>query len=351
VAAASYEVRKFGVRSAMPMAEALRRCPELIRVQPRMQRYRMASQQIFTLFRQMTPLVQGLSLDEAYLDVSQQARSSRQFIEMGRAIKRDIRKEVGLTASVGLGPNKLVAKIASDMCKPDGLLLVAPAQVQATLDPLSVRTISGIGPRTSEALARRGIHTIRQLRLAPAESLAAVFGRFVARMQERASGIDPRPVEAVSQYKSISAEETFDQDLLSLRDMLWHIERLAERTAGRLVRKGLCCGTVSVKIRDRDFRTATRQHSFAPATQRTEQIVAAARLLLEAWQGEHPAMPVRLLGVGVAGLETAQQMDLFDPGNSAQEDPLAKLIENVRQRYGQRALGKGHPDSERKKSV
>jgi len=344
VAAASYEVRNFGVRSAMSMAEALRRCPDLIRVQPRMQRYRMASRQIFTLFRQVSPLVQGLSLDEAYLDVTEQASSNRQFVELGRAIKRQIRDQVGLTASVGLGPNKLVAKIASDLGKPDGLVLVRPDQVQATLDPLPVRSISGIGPRTGEALASLGIRTIAQLRQAPPELLAPVFGRFVTRMQQRAAGIDPRPVEPVSQYKSISAEETFDQDLRSLTDMQAHIEQLAERTARRLASKRLCASTVWIKIRERNFRTTTRQHSFTPATQRAEHIIAAARLLLLTWRRDHPSSPVRLLGVGVSGLEAIQQMDLFGEQAGAQEDLLGKLIEDVRQRYGQRALGKGHPD-------
>jgi len=229
VAAASYEARRLGIRSAMPMSEALRRCPDAICARPRMDRYCDVSRKIFGIFHGITPLVQGLSLDEAYLDVSAQVQTSGQAMRLGRAIKQQIKQLTGLTASVGIGPNKLVAKIASDLEKPDGLVLVTPEDVRSVLDPLSVRAINGIGPRTEEALARRGIHHIKDLRDCPSELLTPIFGRFTPRMLDKAHGIDHGPVEPHSETKSISAEETFDQDLRDLPVMLEQLRLLGMR--------------------------------------------------------------------------------------------------------------------------
>lgn len=348
VAAASYEARRFGVRSAMPMSEALRRCPRAICARPRMDRYREVSRQVFTVFRSVTPLVQGLSLDEAYLDVSGLVRTRRQARQLGRLIKQKIHLATGLTASVGIGPNKLVAKIASDLEKPDGLVLVGRKDVQAVLDPLPVRAINGIGPRTGEVLEKRGIHLIRDLRNCPVELLTPVFGRYTRRMLDKAGGIDERPVETGGKAKSISAEETFDQDLLELPEMLEQLSLISIRTARRLAARELEATTVSVKIRDGEFRTVTRQHSFSPATQSVDILDQTARHLLEQWRAEHPYSPVRLLGVGVSGLEPARQMDLFASEVEASSSQVQELIKEVRQRYGNKALRKGHkPDEER----
>lgn len=341
VAAASYEARRFGVRSAMPMSEALRRCPRAICARPRMERYREVSREVFAIFRGVTPLVQGLSLDEAFLDVSDQVRTRRQARDLGKSIKQQIRKATGLTASVGIGPNKLVAKIASDLQKPDGLVLVGKMEVQEVLDPLPVRVINGIGPRTGEVLEKRGIHLIRDLRNCPVELLTPVFGRFTRRMLEKARGIDDRPVETGGKSKSISAEETFDQDLLELPEMLEQLGLISIRTARRLAAKELQATTVSVKIRDREFRTVTRQHSFSPATQSVDILEQTARHLLEQWRAEHPYSPVRLLGVGVSGLEPARQMDLFASEVETSSSQVQELIKEVRQRYGSKALRKG----------
>lgn len=341
VAAASYEARRFGVRSAMPMSEALRRCPRAICARPRMERYREVSREVFAIFRGVTPLVQGLSLDEAFLDVSDQVRTRRQARDLGKSIKQQIRKATGLTASVGIGPNKLVAKIASDLEKPDGLVLVGKMEVQEVLDPLPVRVINGIGPRTGEVLEKRGIHLIRDLRNCPVELLTPVFGRFTRRMLEKARGIDDRPVETGGKSKSISAEETFDQDLLELPEMLEQLGLISIRTARRLAARELQATTVSVKIRDREFRTVTRQHSFSPATQSVDILEQTARHLLEQWRAEHPYSPVRLLGVGVSGLEPARQMDLFASEVETSSSQVQELIKEVRQRYGSKALRKG----------
>ncbi len=350
VAAASYEARRFGVRSAMPMSEALRRCPRAICARPRMERYREVSREVFAIFRGVTPLVQGLSLDEAFLDVSDQVKTRRQARELGKSIKQQIHEATGLTASVGIGPNKLVAKIASDLEKPDGLVLVGKMEVQEVLDPLPVRVINGIGPRTGEVLEKRGIHLIRDLRNCPVELLTPVFGRFTRRMLDKASGIDDRPVETGGKSKSISAEETFDQDLLELPEMLEQLSLISIRTARRLAAKELQATTVSVKIRDREFRTVTRQHSFSPATQSVDILEQTARHLLEQWRAEHPYSPVRLLGVGVSGLEPARQMDLFASEVETSSSHVQELIKEVRQRYGNKALRKG-PELDEKRQA
>ena len=341
VAAASYESRRYGVRSAMPMSEALRRCPHAICARPRMDHYREISGQIFEIFRGITPLVEGLSLDEAFLDVSARIQSPRQAWQLGQQIKLQIRQHTGLTASVGIGPNKLVAKIASDLEKPNGLVLVAPEDALRVLDPLSVRAINGIGPRTEEALASRGIHRIGELRDYPPELLTPIFGRFTARMQDKARGIDHRPVEPHSETKSISAEETFDQDLLDLPDMLEQLRLLGLRTSHRLLGKELQTTTVSVKIRDSDFHTVTRQHSFSPPTQSANILVQAASRLLEQWKQEHPYATVRLLGVTASGLESARQMDLFASQTGSNDSRLTELISDVHRRYGSKALRRG----------
>jgi DNA polymerase-4 len=341
VAAASYEARRFGARSAMPMSEALRRCSDAICVHPRMDRYREVSSKIFEIFRSFTPVVQGLSLDEAFLDVSKRIKSPAQALNLALQIKRQIRQATGLTASVGIGPNKLVAKIASDLEKPDGLVQVARQDVGSVLDPLSVRAINGIGPRTGELLAARGIKTIKDLRSCQPELLLPVFGRYTARMLERARGIDSRPVESHTETKSISAEETFDQDLRDFGEMLDQISLLARRTAKRLARKELQASTISIKVRDSEFHTLTRQHSFSPATDSADILIQTATELLEQWRMEHPRAALRLLGVTASGLEPARQMDLFARQAQGSSSRLQELLGEVQQRYGDKALQLG----------
>jgi DNA polymerase-4 len=264
VAAASYESRVYGIRSAMPMAEARRRCPDLVRVSPRMARYKQVSREIFAIFKEFTPQVEGLSLDEAFLDVT----SSRRLFGSGRriamAIKDRIRECTALTASVGVATNKLVAKIASDLDKPDGLVVVAADQVRDVLDPLPVSVIPGIGKRTLARLQAIGVHTIAELRRAPDRDLEPVFGRFTRKTRERASGIDERPVVASRREKSISNEQTYDTDLCDRGDMERQLLRLTDRTAGRLRKAALSAGTVQVKIRQADFKTFTRQTRLKP---------------------------------------------------------------------------------------
>ena len=340
VAAASYESRAFGIRSAMPMTEARRRCPDLVRVAPRMAHYQAVSRQIFLVFNEFTPLVEGLSLDEAFLDVT----SSRRLFGGGRsialAVKDRIRDRVSLTASVGVAPNKLVAKIASDLGKPDGLVVIAAERVQEVLDPLPVAVIPGIGRRTLGRLHGIGVHTIADLRGAQEHDLEPVFGRFTQKTRERAAGIDDRPVIASRTEKSISNEETYDTDLCDRRAMERQILRLAERTAGRLRKAALCAGTVQVKIRRSDFKTFTRQKRLQPPGNATDPIFALARELLSGWLNDNPDARVRLLGVGCSSLAAARQPDLFGDSDTARSTDFDRTVDEIRDRFGNEALAR-----------
>jgi len=219
VAAASYEVRRYGVHSAMPMRTALRLCPQAICVRPRMRRYREVSCVVFGVFHEVTPLVQGLSLDEAFLDVTASQHLPGGAVEIARGVKRRIAALTGLTASVGVAPNKLVAKIASDLMKPDGLTVVEPGRVHAVLDPLSVRRLPGLGRKTGAKVEAAGIGTLGELRSAPDAVLWPLFGRYTALIRERASGVDERPVLPEVEEKSLSAEETFEHDIGDPREL------------------------------------------------------------------------------------------------------------------------------------
>jgi DNA polymerase-4 len=281
VAAASYEARTFGIHSAMPMAEALRRCPSLCRVRPRMSHYKSVSEQIFAVFREFTPTVEGLSLDEAFLDVTASVALFGSPVKIATAIKQRILDATGLTASVGVAENKLVAKIASDLDKPDGLTVVRPENYGTRLDPLPVSVIPGIGRETLKRLTTVRISTVRDLRTADDRDLEPIFGRFTRKTRDRASGYDDRPVVPSRAEKSISAEETYDKDLGSRGQMERELLRLAERTAGRLRRADLAAKTVQIKIRQSDFKTCTRQLSVKPPANGTDQIYAVARQLLQ----------------------------------------------------------------------
>ena len=339
VAAASYEVRNFGVRSAMPASEARKRCPDAIFVRPRMQRYREVSGQIFAVFRQFTPQVEGLSLDEAYLDITHSRGLFASARALGLEIKARIARETGLTASVGIGPNKLVAKIASDLDKPDGLCVVPPSRVQDVLDPLPVRVISGIGPKTAARLEKAGLHTIAKLRQAPEGSLAPVFGRYSVRMQRRAAGIDNRPVGRESIDKSISAEETFDTNLGDPAELRAQLAVMVDRVSARLRRTGLAASVVTVKVRTPDFITVTRQRAFRPPGSDTRTILEVAASLLDQWWRENAGTTVRLLGVGVSSLAPDQQLDLFNVAEP--QAGLDEAVDSIRDRFGVTSVRRG----------
>lgn len=340
VAAASYESRVFGIRSAMPMAEARRRCPDLCRVAPRMSHYQDVSRQIFAVFREFTPLVEGLSLDEAFLDVT----ASRKLFGSGRdiatAVKDRIHERTDITASVGVASNKLVAKIASDLDKPDGMVVITPENLHKILDPLSVAVIPGIGKETQSRLSRIGVRTIADLRDADDRDLEPIFGRFTQKTRDRAAGIDDRAVIPSRAEKSISAEETYDTDLAERGEMERQLLRLAERTSGRLRKAQLAAGTVQVKIRQADFQTFTRQKGLRPPGNGTDQIFEIARALLRAWLARNPGARIRLLGVGGSGLAPAAQDDLFAGQDAAPGTVVDRTVDEIRDRFGSASVGR-----------
>ena len=340
VAAASYESREFGIRSAMPMREARRRCPDLLQVPPRMSHYKAVSTQVFDVFREFTPIVEGLSLDEAFLDVTASVSLFGEATSMAKAIKARILERTSLTASVGVAPNKLVAKIASDLDKPDGLVVVPPEQVGDILDPLPAAVIPGIGRVTLQKLQNAGIETIRDLRTAPDGTLRQLFGRYAHRMRDRASGIDDRPVASSRVDKSISAEQTFGDDLVDTAALDAKLLALTERVAARIRAKELAAGKVTIKIRQADFTTFTRQCTLTPPSNGTDQIYAAARRLLHDWQREHPDTPLRLIGVGGGKFAPALQQDLFGSPEPAPANALDQAVDDVRERFGDAALGR-----------
>jgi len=334
VAAASYTVRRFGVRSAMPMREALRLCPEAIVVHPRMARYKEISDQVFAIFREFTPQVEGLSLDEAFLDVtaSQQLLGNPEAI--GAQIRRRIAQQTGLTASVGIAPNKLLAKIASDLNKPDGMCRIDAGNIREILDPLPIQKLFGVGQKTLPTVLAAGIRTFGDARVAGDEVLWRAFGKHGKAMRDRASGLDDRPVEPDREEKSISAEETFDTDLRAPAELTAQLKGLADRAASRLRGQKLLAGRVSVKIRRADFTTYTRQRALEPPTQDTAVVAAAAEALLKGWLASQPKAAVRLLGVGVSDLQLLKQADLFSGPAPDSGSRLDSAVDGIRDRFG-----------------
>jgi len=300
VAACSYEARKFGIRSAMPMARALRACPELVIVRPDFTKYREASQKVMAILRSVTPLVEPLSLDEAYLDVTENSLNEPLAMEVAKHLKRRILEETALTASAGVAPNKFLAKIASGWKKPDGLTVIAPERVEAFLQKLPVESLWGVGPVTAKKLRAIGIEKLVDVRTADEEKLRRAVGSLADWLRRLSRGDDPRRVTPDRPWKSISAEDTYPEDLTDLKEMRAEIARLAGRVAASVAKKGLAARTVTIKVRYADFTTVTRSHTEEPATRDAGIISRRALLLIE--RTEAARRPVRLLGVGVHGL-------------------------------------------------
>jgi DNA polymerase-4 len=337
VAAASYAVRAFGVRSAMPLSEALRRCPHAICVPPRMSRYKEVSAQVFEIFDEITPLVEGLSLDEAFLDVTAVSRLHGEGETIAVEIRKRIHAKTGLTASVGIAPNKLLAKIASDLRKPDGYCRIGADNMAEILRDLPVERLYGVGKKSLPRVQAAGIYTFGDLEKAGEAMLWRAFGKHGLAMQERASGIDERPVEPNREEKSISAEETFAQDIRETQLLTARLCGLSDRAASRLRSQKLCTGSVAVKIRRADFSTYTRQCPIEPPTHDTALIRELAKRLLDAWLRENPGAAVRLLGVGVSKLDAERQGDLFET-ESPKGSRLDAAIDGIRGRFGAAVL-------------
>jgi DNA polymerase IV len=313
VAAASYEARAFGVRSAIPMARAVRLCPRLIVVRADFQKYRDTSRQVFEIFRSVTPLVEPLSLDEAYLDVTENAWGEVLGKSVAQRLKAAIREKTGLTASAGVAPNKFLAKIASAWKKPDGLTVIAPERVEHFLQKLPVDALWGVGPVTAARLRERGIERLVDVRTVDPGVLRDAVGSQAEWLRQLADGIDDRAVEPNRETKSSGSENTYSHDLTDINEIRQEIDAMARDAAEWLEKKQLLCRTVTIKVRYSDFTTITRSHSKTPASRDAEDIAQRAVRLLD--RTDAAGRPVRLLGVSVHNLEDPSAP--FDP-----EEPL-----------------------------
>lgn len=345
VSTASYEARRFGVRSAMPMAKALRLCPHARRVSPRMDVYATESEKIHAIFARYTPTMQSVGLDEAYLDVTGSQALFGEPAAMGLAIKRAIKRETGLTASVGVAPNRFVAKIASDLEKPDGLTVIDEAHIERRLTPLPVERIWGVGPVTAAKLKKLGIDTIGQLRSWTAQALATHFGAFGRDLHDLSRGIDHGAVATDTREKSLSQEMTFPADVKDTAFLERELLRQAETVACRMRAHGLYARTVQLKLRYDDFTTVTRRVTLPPFGGLTDIVHQAAVGLLRT-RTDAGSRPVRLIGVGVSNLDAAGtvQGSLFagPDDNSACVDGrrgrMEDAIDRIRSKLGQTSI-------------
>ncbi len=341
VSAASYEARRYGVHSAMPISRAFHLCPQGIFVTPHGYLYQEYSRKIFAILETFSPLIEPLSIDEAFLDMTGSLHLFGDVEKMGREIKSRIRSETGLTASVGIAPSKSVAKIASDFDKPDGLTIVPPERVQEFLDALPVTRLWGVGEKTFAHLKKLGIHTVRQLREFPLEVLEQKFGKMGAHIYRMARGEDEREVLREEEVKSVSNEVTFETDQPDIEVVRDTLFRLAEKVGGRLRRAGIRGRTVHLKIRFRDFKTHTRSQTLGQPTHLTEEIFQTARRLLTEFD-PLPA-PVRLVGVGVSNLisEDGLQLSFWDV-EKQKKLKMEKVMDRIQDRFGKDIIKHAH---------
>lgn len=335
VCAASYEARPFGVRSAIPMARAIKLCPQLMVVPPRFDVYSAVSDQVFEVFHSFTPEVEGLSLDEAFLDVTRSVTLLGTPVEQARAIRARIRERTQLTASVGIAEVKFAAKIASDLCKPDGLLVVPAGQVREFLAPLPVSRLWGVGPKTDEQLKRMGLRRIADVARADRSFLELQLGSTGLWLHDLANGIDPRQVEPDLAAKSIGAEETFEDDLLG-EDLHPFIHEQALRVAARLRRSGAKARSVHLKVKYADFQIATRQETLLSPTDDGAELYRTALRLLQKMDADRP---VRLTGVHAGDLgEAPPQLGLFDRPRDERRTRLNKSLDAIVEKFGKDAV-------------
>ena len=343
VSAASYEARAFGVHSAMPLRTAGRRCPDGVFLPGRHDRYRDLSQQVMAIFASYTPLVEPISLDEAFLDVTASEAALGDGPTIGRHIKERVLEEIGLVVSVGVATNKLCAKVASDLRKPDALVVVPPGEEAAFLAPLPIRRLWGVGPQAQEALRDYGVTTIGQLAALEPATLHRRFGRHGGDLASRARGIDRSPVQTMHAPKSVGHEHTFDTDTVDVRQIEATLLDLADSVAGRLRHHDLAAGAVQLKLRYEGFETLTRQAPLTHQTRETDPLYQAGLALLRrtlvAGRG------VRLVGLTAISLSDVQQLTLF--GAPERSDRLAQSIDAVRDRFGESAITRARLLSER----
>jgi DNA polymerase-4 len=315
VAAASYEARAYGVRSAIPMSRAVRLCPALIIVRPDFEKYRGVSQQVFAIYRSVTPLVEPLSLDEAYLDVTENTWGESLGVAVARRLKAAIRETTGLTASAGVAPNKFLAKIASGWQKPDGLTVIAPERIESFLQGLPVDALWGVGPKTAARLRAHGIDKLVDVRSHSLDQLRDIVGSAAEWLRDLSLGIDERAVDPNEERKSAGSECTYEKDLTDLTRIRAEIDEMARDAARWLEKRAIFARTVVIKVRYEDFTTVTRSQSDVRPTRDQDAIAARAVALLD--KTDAGRRPVRLLGVSVHNLEESDQRQ---PKRAARDD-------------------------------
>jgi len=342
VSTASYEARPFDCHSAMPMAQAVRLCPQAVVVHPRMERYVEVSRQVFEILEQFTPLVEPLSIDEAFLDVTGSERLFGPAEQLARELKRRIHAEMKLTASVGLAPNKFLAKLASDLQKPDGLVIVRSDGVQEFLAPLPIERLWGVGQATLKRFERLRVRTFGNARRLTESELRRELGEVGEHFYHLVRGEDERPVVPDREAKSISHEETFATDVSDPEYLRGVLLSQAESVARRLRRHDLLARTVFIKIRRHDFRTATRRITLETLTDQTAVLWHAAAELFEKW-ARAGVRPVRLIGMGLTQLSAreGQQLGLFDQDAVDRRRSLDQTIDEIRERFGRDAISRG----------
>ena len=342
VAAASYEARKFGVHSAMSSYRAHRLCPHGVFILPRMSRYVAVSRDIHTILESLTPLVEPISIDEAFLDVTGSRALFGTAVDIGRALKHRIRKEVGLVASVGVAPNKFLAKLASDLEKPDGFVVITQEDAAARLAPLPVSRLWGVGKKTEAVLVAAGIHTIGDLARSSHATLERLVGSYAAHMRELARGLDDRDVIPDAEAKSIGAENTFARDLAGAAELRAELVLLSERVATRARDEGMVGHTVNLKARYADFTTVTRALTLPEPTCESVVIRDTARELLET-RLDRNGRALRLLGVSLSNLSHGEELtrDLFDTPHSTRNRTLDGVMDGLRTRFGTGAVRRG----------
>lgn len=338
VATCSYEARRYGVRSAMPIRRAVELCPHGVFLPGRMELYREVSRRIFAVLERFTPVVEAVSIDEAYLDVSADVARFADLESLGRAIKQAIREAERLPCTVGIAPNKFLAKLATELAKPDGLRVVRPEEVEDLLPGLELGRLPGVGPRTSARLRELGLVTVADVRRHSRSQLAGMLGRLGEWLWELAWGFDPRPVVVSQEARSISAEETFERDLTSRRDLLRRLVELSAEVGRRLRQEGYWARSVTLKARYADFLTVTRRETLPAPTADDAVIYEAARRLLE----RVPPRPggFRLLGVAAGTLTRFTQPELWGEGPGRQER-VARVVDAINRRYGRTVLVRG----------
>jgi DNA polymerase-4 len=337
VSAASYEARAFGVHSAMSLAEAVRRCPDGIFLPVRGGRYQDASREVMAILRRFTPQVEPISIDEAFLDVTGSRPLFGEGLEIAASIKAAVRDDVGLTASVGVATTKLVAKIASDLRKPDGLVVVPPGDEAAFLAPLPIWRLWGVGDKTATVLAEYGVKTIGDLAALSPDLLVRRFGKHGGALASRAMGRDDDPVHEGDPAKSVGHETTFDIDSSDPEVIERTLLALSDGVAGRLRSAGVRASTIAVKVRDSSFRTITRQRTLPEPTDLTEPIYRTA---LELARPEVRGIRVRLLGVTASNLGEREQLGLF-PDEDPRRRRAIEAADTIRRRFGSRAVTRG----------